>query len=188
LDLKKPVRDPARVFVMNKKETTILIFALGAGALLFIMAKKSYYTILNWFLPEWETFSPVVYWDVSRYSWGYGTEAPYTDPSMSLAEARAAAGIIDEPRARAEMLSHIDNNYAYLQTLISRTLTPSQWAALLSFSYNLGPGNADNLISNINSGNDSALEEQWKQYINAGGKPRSDLIARRNAEWAFWIA
>lgn len=165
-----------------------MILALGAGALLFVMAKKSYYTILNWFLPEWESFSPVAYWDVSRYSWGYGTQAPNTDPSMSLAEARAASGSIDEPTARAEMLSHIDNDYTYLKTLVTRNLSPSQWAALLSFSYNLGPGNADNLINNINSGNDAALQSQWKQYINAGGKPDSDLIARRNAEWEFWIA
>ncbi len=152
------------------------------------MAKKSYYTILNWFLPEQESFSPVAYWDVSRYSWGYGTLAPNTTASMSLAQARAASGSITEPAARAEALKNVDNDYAYLQPMITRDLTGSQWAALLDFSYNLGPGNADNLIDNINSGDDDALHTQWMKYINADGKPDSDLIARRNAEWQFWIS
>lgn len=173
---------------MNNRDKTILAIALGGAALLFIMAKKSYYTILNWFLPEWETFSPVAYWDVSRYSWGYGTPAPNTDPSMSLAQARAASGSITEPDARKLMLAHIDDDYPYLANLITRPLSAAQWAALLSFSYNLGPGNADNLIDNINAGDNDALHAQWIQYINSGGKPNSDLIARRNAEWDFWIS
>lgn len=173
---------------MTKKETTIVLLTLGAGALLLFMVKKSYYTILSWFLPEWESFSPLAYWDVSRYSWGYGTLAPNTNASMSLAQARAASGSISEPEARKEMIAHTDNDYHYLKTLIVRELSPAQWAALLSFSYNLGPGNADNLIANINSGDNEALHTQWMKYIYADGKPDSDLADRRAAEWQFWIA
>ena len=35
-------------------------------------------------------------------------------------------------------------------------------------------------------GNLSALETQWKQYINAGGVPLQSLINRRAAEWELY--
>lgn len=163
---------------MTKKEIYILIGGLGLLGLALYMGQKNYNIILKWFLPEWEGFSSIPYWDNKQWSWGYGTEAPKGQNS----------GTITREKALSEALAHVEQDKTYLQGLITRKLTASQWAALLSFSYNLGPGSADNLIDNINSWNDAALEDQWKQYINSGGKPNSDLIARRSAEWGFWIS
>jgi lysozyme len=75
---------------------------------------------------------------------------------------------------------------AYLAPLVRVPLSSSQWAALLSFSYNLGPGNADNLVPEINARDWVALQTNWKQYINAGGVPNQRLIERRAAEWQLF--
>jgi lysozyme len=164
---------------LNKKN---IIYFIGAILLLILpnMAKASAsgYTaiasILKTFIPSWELFSSHPYWDVSRYSWGYGTKAP------------GATGTITRTQAMTDLLTHVESDFKYLYNLIKRPLSANQWAAYLSFSYNLGPGNADNLVDNINSGNDVALEQQWKKYIYADGKISSNLIARRDAEWQLW--
>lgn len=135
---------------------------------------QTYKAILKTFLQKWEGFSATPYWDVSRYSWGYGTAAP------------GATGTITRADAMKELLTHVDNDRAYLAPLLTRTLTPNQWAALLSFAYNLGPGNADNLLDNINSHDDGALYTQWMLYNKADGMYNDDLAARRAAELRLW--
>jgi lysozyme len=161
------------------KDNKILLIIAGIAALLLIpgianAATGSYQSILTSFIPAWEGFRANPYWDVSRYSWGYGTKAP------------GPTGTITEAQAMQDLLAHVQNDYDYLKPLISVDLNPNQWAALLSFSYNLGPGNADNLVANINKQDWQALEDQWNLYINADGVPNDNLIARRAAEWELF--
>lgn len=153
----------------------------GVIALLLLpsMAKANYYATVDWLIPSFEGFSATPYWDVSRYSWGYGTPAP------------GPTGTITREQAVIEMNKHIDADYNYLKRLISRPLSANQWAALLSFTYNEGQGNGDNLVNNINSGDDTALEQQWKLYNkvrdeNGILQVSSDLVDRRNREWEVW--
>lgn len=135
---------------------------------------SGYLSILKKFLEKWEGFSPSPYWDTNRWSWGYGTQAP------------GATGTITRDEAFTELKDHAASDKQYLQSIISRNLTPNQWAALLSFSYNTGQGNADNLADNINSGNDAALATQWSKYIYAGGVVNDTLVKRRAAELQLW--
>lgn len=125
-------------------------------------------------LSRWEGFSATPYWDVSRYSWGYGTAAP------------GASGTISEAQALSDSNAVLQSDILTLQGLISVPLTPNQWAALLDFSYNLGIGNAENLVANINAGDSTALQNEWLQYVYANGEISQDLVARRNAEWQLW--
>lgn len=125
-------------------------------------------------IKSFEGFRANPYWDVSRYSWGYGTPAP------------GPAGTITREQALHDLQLYVIRDYNYLKPMITRNLSVNQWAALLSFSYNLGPGNADNLVSNINSGNDAALFAQWMLYINSGGVPDDDLEQRRWNELQVW--
>lgn len=125
---------------------------------------------------QFEGFRGNPYWDVSRYSWGYGTRAP------------GSTGTITREQARAELEAYVTQDYEYLQQLITRALTVNQWAALLSFSYNLGKYNADNLVANINANDDVALHNQWMQYVNSGGQYDPDLADRRAREWEIWIS
>lgn len=160
---------------MTKTEKNLLLWgAIGAGALLLFAGGASFWPQLKNFVAEWESYSATPYWDANRYSWGYGTKAP------------GSSGYIDRERAWQEMTAHLENDYRYLKPLISRNLAPNQWAALLSMAYNTGPGNADNLVSNINSGNWPALESQWKQYIYSNGVPLQSLRDRRAAEWELF--
>ncbi len=163
---------------MNK---TVIIL-VGAGFLILALSQAtgaspgSIVSAAQALIQGFERFDPHPYWDVKRYSWGYGTPAPGPD------------GTITREQAAADMLPYIQPNYEYLLPMIARPLNINQWAALLSFAYNVGPGNADNLVTNINSGDDGALETQWKKYILAGGVVSSDLIDRRDKEWQVWIS
>lgn len=126
------------------------------------------------FIPSVEGFSSTPYWDVSRYSWGYGTAAP------------GATGTITREQAFKDMIAHLMGDYATLSNHIVRSLRANQWAAYLSFSYNLRVGNALNLVDLINSGDDSQLGIKWNKYIYAGDAISDTLVNRRANEWQLW--
>lgn len=128
------------------------------------------------FIPSVEGFRSTPYWDVTRYSWGYGTAAP------------GSTGTITREQAFADMLTHLLADYVKLSARITRVLTVNQWAALLSFSYNLGEGNAYNLVPLINAGDNTALKIKWAKYVYAGGVVNPDLVERRGKEWDLWIS
>lgn len=131
------------------------------------------------FIPGVEGFSSVPYWDVSRWSWGYGTQAPGKD------------GTISRDQAIADMVAWALSDYTRLLPQVTQPLTTNQWVALLSFSYNLGVGNAQKLVPVINSGDYGALGDKWNQYIHvrdsSGNLEVSDaLVQRRAREWQLW--
>ena len=126
------------------------------------------------FIPSVEGFLPHPKWDYKQYSWGYGTAAP------------GATGTITREQAFADMLTYLLADYARLSSRITRVLTVNQWVALLSFSYNLGVGDAYNLVPLINAGDDNALAIKWGKYIYAGGVVNDDLVVRRQKEINLW--
>ena len=160
---------------------TAKVIIIAAAVIVLTMA--TYKTILKTFLPSVEGFSATPYWDYKQWSWGYGTKVPNSvnDPTNN------PGGTITESEAFAEAWRHLQTDYLYLKNLIYVPLSANRWAALLSFSYNLGPANADNLVININSHNDAALQSQWMAYVYAGGVVLPALIDRRAKEWALWM-
>jgi GH24 family phage-related lysozyme (muramidase) len=158
------------------KLQTIHIAALGVLALVLLGSnfKKRLLDKLAEFIPSVEGFEAHPYWDVSRYSWGYGTAAP------------GKTGTITREQAFEDMVAYLLADYNTLSKRITRRLTVNQWAAYLSFSYNLGIGNALNLVSLINQGNNTALGTKWNQYIHAAGQVNQTLVARRQREWALF--
>lgn len=161
----------------HSDKNTLLI--IGGLLILLIMATKAFEPVLKNFLPSVEGFTPVPLWDYKQWSWGYGTAAGY-DPN------KKPAGTITRDQAWVEALKVIGSHYSYLKPLIKVDLKPQQWAALLSFAYNLGPGMADNLVPNINAQNQAALATQWMKYVIAGGIYNAGLKARRQKELALW--
>lgn len=148
-----------------------------AAVIWFTMGFKTRLTnVLSAFIPSVEGFRSHPYWDMSRYSWGYGTAAP------------GSTGTITRDQAFADMLTYLLSDYDKLKKRITRNLTVTQWAAYLSFSYNAGIGNAYNLVTNINSGDDTALAAQWRKYIYAGGEVNDTLIDRREKELTLWFS
>ena len=152
------------------------------GAVLLSLLMVNYKDVIKKFLEKWEGFRSTPYWDFRQWSWGYGTRVPGStdDPNVR------PPGTISRAQAMIDAIKHVDGDRAYLEPLLTRDLNSNQWAALLSFSYNLGRGNADNLIPNLNAGKFAALGDQWNQYVNAGGVPQDYLIDRRAAEWQLF--
>ena len=134
--------------------------------------------ILSTFIPKVEGFTSRPQWDYKQWSWGYGTAAGFN-------KNKKPTGTITKVKALSDAMVELKSAYSYLLPKITRILTESQWAALLSFSYNEGVGNADNLLSDINT-NSANLESHVKKYIYAGGKINPDLVDRRNKEWNLW--
>lgn len=161
------------------KPLHIAIGAAGAVVLLIALGGSFKDRLLNKlasFIPSVEGFEPHPYWDVKRYSWGYGTAAP------------GSTGTITREQAFQDMVTYLLNDYTSLKNKITRSLNVSQWAALLSFSYNLGIGNAYNLVSLINAGDDKALEKKWNQYVYANGVINQNLVERRKDEFSLWLS
>ncbi|MCJ1428268.1 hypothetical protein MMC29_006177 [Sticta canariensis] len=61
-------------------------------------------------------------------------------------------------------------------------LTQNQFDALVSFAYNLGCGNLQNLAANLNAHEFAKATDQMKQYVRAGGVVVDGLVKRRQAE------
>ena len=86
------------------------------------------------------------------------------------------------------MVSYLLSDYDLLKPKIHRQLSVAKWAALLSFSYNLGNDDAEELVPYINAGDDAALSEQWMRYVHAGGVVNTDLVERRKKELDLWFS
>lgn len=159
-----------------KKNMWFILLSIG-GVLLALTVRNlrsRIVTILSSFVPTVEGFRSTPYWDEQRYSWGYGTAAP------------GSTGTITREQAFADMLSHLMADYEKLLPRITANLNAYQWAALLSFAYNVGVGSAYNLVPEINAGDSSGLERNWKQYVYSGGEYNPDLVDRRIKEWQLW--
>lgn len=158
---------------MRKGDRTILI--IGGIVALLLLTAKSFAAVLQTFLPAVEGFSPVPVWDVKQWSWGYGTAAGFD-------KNKKPAGSITREKAWQDALQVINDHYRYLKPLITADLNSHQWAALLSFAYNVGPANADNLVANINRNDTAAVVEQMKRYVYADGRYNQGLMNRRIKE------
>lgn len=149
------------------------VAAILLGATVFSLRSRII-AILSSFVPSVEGFRSTPYWDVSRYSWGYGTAAP------------GKTGTITRDQAFADMLTYLMADYERMQKKITRSLTANQWAALLSFTYNLGYDDGYDIAPFINDGDDTRLEAEWKRYVHSGNAVNPDLVARRAKEWELW--
>lgn len=164
--------------------TTRNALIVTGGLLLLLNSKTAaggYLTVLKDFLPEVEGFSPVPIWDVRQWSWGYGTPAGY-DPN------RKPAGTITRQRAWSESVKYINSDYNYLRPMITKRLNANQWAAFLSFSYNVGRYSADNLVSIINNNTPSAVVSKMKEYKYSDGQLSQGLINRRKKESDLYLS
>lgn len=161
----------------NYTVLTIGVIAIIIGRA--IMKKSGTEAALNAarsFIPTEEGFRSTPYWDVKRWSWGYGTQAP------------GPTGTIDRDTATLEMMKHVTRDFERLQRQITNPLGNNQWAALLSFSYNLGVGNAEKLVPYINYGDYTGLGKQWQRYVYSDGVVNQDLVDRRRREWELFVS
>lgn len=153
---------------------------IGVAAILIgrkltgMVNEQSLIEVLRVFIPSVEGFLSHPKWDVNRWTWGYGTEAP------------GSTGTITRDQAFADMVAYLLSDYRYLRPKIKRPLNANQWSALLSFSYNLGSDDAVRLIPYIETYDDDELGRHWRLYVYADGKVDAGLVDRRQREWELF--
>ena len=73
----------------------------------------------------------------------------------------------------------------YVDSYCIDTVSQSQFDALVSFCYNLGPANlkSSTLLKKVNANpNDESIEAEFMKWTKAGGKTLKGLVRRREAE------
>lgn len=73
---------------------------------------------------------------------------------------------------------------AAVQGAVKVPLNENQYGALVSFTYNLGPGNlrSSTLVKKLNAGDYAGAASEFPRWNKAGGKVLQGLVRRRAAE------
>jgi len=91
---------------------------------------------------------------------------------------------ITEAEATALLVSMLSKFEQYVDSYCIDTITQNQFDALVSFCYNLGPGNlkSSTLLKKVNANpNDEAIRAEFMKWTKAGGKTLKGLVTRRTA-------
>jgi len=132
---------------------------------------------------------PVGIWTIG---WGHAITFDRRFLRGATDKARAKSlypnGISREEAER--LLRHdIDKHAIPLDTLVKVELTNNQHAALVSFVFNLGPGNLERstLLKLVNQKKFSLAAGEFRKWNKAGGKTLKGLTRRREAEAALFL-
>ena len=135
-------------------------------------------------IKSYEGFSGKPYYDGAQYSIGWGTEATYEDMVNWQDSSWGGISIAD---ADARMEWYV-NTVAIPETnrALEVTLSPEEYAGLISFAYNVGGPQASPVIDLINQGNMLDAANYMQTVVWAGGaEPNAALISRRADEVQF---
>lgn len=135
------------------------------------------------FVSRWEGCRLVAYRDVAGVlTVGYG----HTGADVVKGQA------ITRTRARALLKADLEFAALRLRERIGEAvvdvLTPSQYAALLSFVFNLGAGAKWTIWKVLKARRFDEVPPQLMRFVNAGGRVVKGLVGRRAAEAALWHA
>lgn len=99
-----------------------------------------------------------------------------------------AGDVIDQEAAEAYLIEDLEEFEGHVTRLVSTELKQHQFDALVSWTFNLGPGNLkeSTLLNRINYGPLSDVPFQMQRWTRAGGKVLEGLVKRRAAEAALW--
>ncbi len=137
-----------------------------------------------------EGFCKYPVWDYSQYTVGYGTRCP----SDMLSEYMRRG--ITESEAELLLREHLVNTeWLINKHLIEKyglSMTQWQFDALVTFSYNMGPGWITSPSQNIhqqvvNGAGGNAIIDALSRWCKAGGSVHSVLLRRRLSEARMYI-
>jgi lysozyme len=125
-----------------------------------------------------EGYSPNAAWDYKQSSSGYGTKAQAGDEAIPPEQLKA----IHEQRYQEEIAkaaAHVDS--------VNPNLPAGARAALVSLTYNAGPGWAQSGLGEMVRNNDlEGASKRFLEYNKAGGEVNQGLVARRAKEAAWF--
>lgn len=97
---------------------------------------------------------------------------------------------ITQAEARALLLQDLSDArsklYQVVKSPVIDSLTENQYAAILSFVFNLGANPGWTIWKRLNARQYDQVPAQMARFVNAGGKKLQGLVNRRNAEIALW--
>jgi lysozyme len=126
---------------------------------------------------------PVRIWTIG---WGhaivYGVHFLHGLGNKELARSLYPEGIT-KPQAEDLLRQDVAETVREVEHLVKDPLTDNQFAALVSFTFNLGPGNLTKLLRKGLAN----VADRFLLFNQAGGKPLKGLTRRRQAERELWL-
>lgn len=116
---------------------------------------------------------------------GYGT-IKYPNGKAVTMQDRA----ISEAEATEYLMHEVLEKAKSVETNVKVPLNDNEYAALVSFAYNVGSGalNGSTLMKLLNAGTDRAtVADQFLRWNKAGGKELAGLTRRRQAERSLFL-
>lgn len=112
---------------------------------------------------------------------GYGSTGSHVVEGEEITQARARKLLAEDLRIAQRRL------YGVVKAeIIESELTDNQWAALLSFVFNLGAGKSWTIWKRLNARQFDAVPLEMMKFVNAGGRKLKGLVNRRTAEVRVW--
>lgn len=140
------------------------------------------------FIASWEGFSANAYNDpAGNATGGFGhlihlgplNGSPEEARWMGITRAEGARRLVEDVQPYADAVSRA----------VKVPLTDNQWRALVSFTFNVGPGNlsSSQLLALLNAGHYDEVPNQLMRWVyGSDGVQYPGLIARRKAEGDLW--
>ena len=135
-------------------------------------------------LKQWEGLKTKAYKDAGGvWTIGYGHTATAGEPKP------CAGMVITAAEAESILLKDLTQYEAAVESLVKVELNDNQFAALVSFVYNipLASFKKSTLLKKLNAGNYDAVPTELMKWTKAGGKKIQGLVNRRRAEGYLWM-
>jgi lysozyme len=109
---------------------------------------------------------------------GYGSTGPHVRPGMEITRAEAEALLRQD----------LDRFERAVDSLVTVPLNDNQFAALCSFSFNVGVEafKRSTLLKKLNAGQYDAVPTELMKWVSSKGKRLPGLVNRRAAEIGTW--
>lgn len=116
---------------------------------------------------------------VGVWTIGWGHTGPEVKPGLRITQFEADTLLLSDLRWAEEAV----------RNRVTTRLRPSQFDALVSFTFNLGAGAfaRSTLLKRVNEKQHARVVEQFGKWVIGGGKPMLGLARRRAAEAALYL-
>ena len=114
---------------------------------------------------------------------GYGT-------TKVNGQAVKVPSTITESQANDYLKSDVKTFEQAVNSAVTVPVTQNQFDALVSFTYNLGPGNlrSSTLLKKLNAADYAGAADEFPKWNKSGGKELAGLTRRRNAERDLFLS
>jgi len=134
-------------------------------------------------IKTFEGFSATAYLDmVGVPTIGYGSTIGVTKQDVENGRT------VTEEQAEQMLLAELSSHEVTVSQCVTVDVNDNQFAALVSFAYNLGDGSlrGSTLLRLLNSGDYAGAASEFPKWDHAGGKVVDGLLRRRLAEQSLF--